>query len=269
MKSLLLLTVIAAQLFGVACSLSQHAQTVAQRQPLEKQQHEYQSPTRYEPRISGFNPKTGDPITYDHKPRVELLDARAGKYAIRWVGFDGEEKMTTFQRADAVDVVINAAVSKTAAGHYLYTYEVMNLPSSGTQLKRFIVQTLATELQPEQGGDFMSFEMSKQIADFSEGRWYNFADVSDDVQVDPGHTVRVHLTSPSPPGLVGCRASAETIIEGTDEEMPSDLEAMLVGYNEYLRGHTIGPDERLTKLPPASALNTCLINSRSFGNSAG
>ncbi len=51
------------------------SQTRAQRVPLEKQQREYKSPVNYTPRERGYDPKTGKPIAYDHKPRVELLDA--------------------------------------------------------------------------------------------------------------------------------------------------------------------------------------------------
>ena len=63
MKYFLLLLVIVAQAFGAACSLSQHAQTVVQRQPLEKQPNTYKTPTNYKPRVSDYDPKTGDEIT--------------------------------------------------------------------------------------------------------------------------------------------------------------------------------------------------------------
>lgn len=248
MKKFLLLIVIMSQAFGMACSLSQHAQTVVQRQPMEKQQHEYKTPTEYKPRVSGYDKKTGQEITYDHKPRIELLDAKSRKYAMKWIGLDGGEKTATFQRADAVDVIVSATVSRTSGGQYEYTYEVQNLPSSGAFLKRFLVQNFAPDVEPEKSGDMMPFRMSKDIQGFGEGSWLNFADVSDDVQVDPGQAVKIKLVSSAPPGLVQCRASAQTLVEGADEEMPSDLEELLVGYNEYLRGYTIGPDERIKKL---------------------
>jgi hypothetical protein len=248
MKCLLLLSVVAAQAFGVACSVSQHAQAVARRQPLAKHSHEYKIPADYKPRTRGYDPETGDPITYDHKPRLELIDAKAGKYAFKWIGFDGQEKTATFGRPDAVDVVVKASVSKEPSGEYLYAYEVQNLPSSGVFLKRFIVQTFASDVKPEYGGAFLHFSMSKQIRAYSEGNWLMFADVSDHIQIDPGQSVMIRFTSSAPPGLVGCYASAETVVEGTDEEIPRELEILLAKWDETPRGYTVGPDERLAKL---------------------
>lgn len=247
-RCLLLPLALAALLSGAACSLSQHAQTRVQRRPLEKRPHEYKTPESYRPRVSGFDEKTGREITYDHKPRVELVDAQTQKYAMKWIGFNGQEKTATFIRADALEVLVLATVAQTPAGDYLYSYELRNLPTGANYLKRFVVQTFAPEVKFGYGEDFLGGRVSKQIEDYSEGQWYSFADVSDHVQINPGQTVTVSFTSNAPPGLVECRASAETVVEGADEEMPSDLADLLVGYNEYLRGQTIGPDERLTKL---------------------
>jgi hypothetical protein len=234
----------------VAC-FSQHAQTRVQRQPMEKPgAHEYKAPEQYEPRVKGYDAKTGAPITYDHKPRVEVVDAKAGKYAFKWIGFDGSEKTATFYRVDAVDVLVSASVLKLLPDQYQYTYEVMNLPSSGTHLKRFIIQTFAT-VTPAYGGDFMHFTMSKQIKDYSEGTWINFADVSDHVQINPGQSVTIQFTSTSPPGLVECRAGAESEVEAGDEELPGDLAPLLGGYGEYLHGWTIGPVDKLKELSAA------------------
>lgn len=250
-KCFLLPLALAALLSGAACSLSQHAQTRVQRRPFEKRSHEYKTPESYKPRVSGFDEKTGREITYDHKPRVELVDAQTQKYALKWVGFDGQEKAATFIRADALEVLVLATASQTAAGDYLYSYELRNLPTGANYLKRFLVQTFAPDVKFEYGGDFLGGRVSKQIQDYSEGQWYSFADVSDHIQINPGQTVTISFTSNAPPGLVECRASAETVVEGSDEEVPSDLADLLVGYNEYLRGQTIGPDERLSKLQGA------------------
>lgn len=101
-------------------------------------------------------------ITCDHRPRVELLDEKAGKYAFTWLGYDGKEKTVIFRRGDVIDVIVSASVSKKPGGR----------------------------------------------------NWISFADESDYVQIDPGQTVRVALLSPGPPGLVQCRATAETVLEG-------------------------------------------------------
>jgi hypothetical protein len=250
MKRALLLLVPALHALCLGCSLTQQAQTVVRRAPLEKQAHEYRTPTDYKPRVSGYD-GAGREITYDHKPRVELLDGRSGRYAFKWIGFDGEEKTATFTRADAVDVVVSASVTEGPAGGYAYTYEVRNLPSSGTYLKRFIVQNFAPEVEPDIGGQLLPGRMNKQIQAYGEGNWINFAEVSADIQIDPGQTVTARLSSAAPPGLVRCRASAETVVEGADEEMPHELEEMLGGYNEYPSGYTVGPDERLKGLSAA------------------
>src|SRR6266481_9630467 len=106
----------------VECSAPQRAQTKVHRQPLEKQRREYKTPTNYEHRDRGYDPKTGKLVTYDHKPRVELTDEKAGKYAFKWIGYDGKEKAVVFQRGDVLDVVVSADVSKTSGHQYVYTY---------------------------------------------------------------------------------------------------------------------------------------------------
>lgn len=241
MKRLLLILMFGLPALGVACSSAQQAQTKVQRQPLEKEHREYKTPANYEQRDLGYDPKTGKMITYDHKPRVELLDEKAGKYAFKWIGYDGKEKTVIFQRRDVIDVVVSASVSKTPDGRYLYTYEAQNLPTSPTYLKRFIVQNFASDTEPVSSGAFFPGPMSSAIEQFKEGNWISFADVSDEVQIDPGQTVRVQLVSSAAPGLVQCRATAETTLEGAGEHMPSVLENLLPGYKEFPTGYTIGP----------------------------
>src|SRR5258705_10568182 len=88
-----------------SCFSATHGQSRVQRVPLEKQQREYRSPVNYAPREIGYDRKTGKPITYDHKPRFDLLDAKAGKYLLKWIGNDGKEKTVPFQHADGADSV--------------------------------------------------------------------------------------------------------------------------------------------------------------------
>jgi hypothetical protein len=223
------------------------AQTVTQRQALERKLGDLKLSDNYQPRVRGYDPETGTPITYDHKPRLEVVDRKARKYVLRWIGLDGQEKSATFQSSDAVDAMVVASVSRMAGGGYLYTYEVKNLPSSGAFLKRFIVQNVAPDVKAENDGKLMPFAMSKEIPFFNEGNWLTFADVSDDVQIDPGQSVVVHLTSSAPPGVVRCLASAETIVEGADEDTPSELESLIAGFDEYPHGYTIGPVDSLKR----------------------
>jgi len=82
-------------ILDLSCAIPQ-AQTKVQRKPLDKQPREYKSPANYEHRYRDYDPKTGKVFTYDHKPRVEVVDAKAGKYAFKWIGFDGLEKTAIF-----------------------------------------------------------------------------------------------------------------------------------------------------------------------------
>jgi len=231
------------------CSTSQHAQTKVQRKPLEKHYREYKSPSNYAWRDRGYDPKTGNMITYDHKPRVELTDEKTGKYAFKWIGYDGKEKTVIFQRSDVLDVIVSASVTKVSDQQYSYTYQVQNLPSSASYLKRFMVQNFASDVVPEKSGVFFVLEVSKSSYQFREGHWLSFSDASDHVQIDPGQAVTVHLTSSAPPGLVECRATIETsLLAPPDEEMPSALENLLPGYEEFPKGYTIGPNESLKTL---------------------
>lgn len=245
MKFLLSIAILAALLFGLACSSSQRAQTKVQRQPLEKQQREYKSPTNYEWRDRGYNPKTGKMITYDHKPRVELLDAKAGKYAFKWIAYDGKEKTVIFQRADAIDVIVSASVSKTPEGQYLYRYEAQNLPSSGTYVSGFAVQNFASDVKRITHGGY-SGQMSNLIYQFREGNWIRFGESFFGKVFDPGQQIKIEIASSAPPGLVGCRAhGGESTLEGAGEDMPMVLENLLPGYEEWPKGYTIGPVDNL------------------------
>lgn len=118
-------------------------------------------------RTLGRDPETGEDVTCDPKPRVEVLDAVAGKYVFKWVGYDGEEKAVEYQRADAIDAVVGASVSKTPAGLYLYTYRVSNLPSSPTHLSSFTAQNFAADTSPvEFDGRPTNFEDLRLLSAF-------------------------------------------------------------------------------------------------------
>jgi hypothetical protein len=283
MRWLLLAFLIGAAAAACACAsapAAQPTQTRAQRQTLEKRPREYKTPASYEPREIGYYPKTGKPLTYDHKPRVEMVDATTGRYAFKWVGYDHKEKSVIFQRADMIDVIVSATASKTPEGLYLYTYEVQNLPSSGTQLSGFIVQNFADDAKPvEVNGkqatpaDLVLLDafrgaqrdaqppnlagvhvgqMSRLIQEFKDGSWIHFGLLpSFEPPVTPGRSIEVKVLSSAPPGLVGCRAIGGTLsLTGVDEHMPIDLENLLPGYEEYPRGYTLGPREDLKSLTP-------------------
>jgi len=236
---------LAAHLFCVACSSVQRAQTKVSRQPLEKHHREYKTPTNYEQRELGYDPKTGKLITYDHKPRVDLLDAKSGKYAFRWIGYDGKEKTMVFQRADTTDVIVNARALRTPDGNYLYIYQAENLPSSGSYLAGFAVQNFASDVKPMTPGGYAG-HMSKQIYQFRAGDWIRFGESFFGKVFNPGQSLNVELVSSAPPGVVECRVhGGQSTLEGATEEMPSALESLLPGYEEWPHGYTIGPVDNL------------------------
>lgn len=231
---------------GAGCSSSQRAQTKVQRKPLEKQPREYKAPASYDHREFGYDRKTGKVLTYDHKPRIELIDPKAGKYAFKWIGYDGKEKSVIFQRGDVIDVIVSASVGRTSSGEYVYTYDIQNLSTSGSYLTTFAIQNHSAEVKPDSKGPLIALTMSNAIYRFREGNWLSFNDASDHVQINPGQSVRIQLASSAPPGLVGCAAVGGPLaIDGAGEEMPSALENLLPGYDEWPSGYTIGPVDRL------------------------
>lgn len=82
------------------------------REPLQKSGGKLSSPTVYEKRE---RTESGREITYDPKPRVEVVDDNAGKYELKWIGYDGKEKTVIYQRADAIDVVVTGSVEQASA----------------------------------------------------------------------------------------------------------------------------------------------------------
>jgi hypothetical protein len=253
----------------------------ASRRQLQKSSAVLKSPTNYLKRTIGHDEKTGEDVTYDPKPHVEKVDDKSGKYAFKWVGYDGKEKVVEYQRDDAIDAVVSASVSKTPEGRYLYTYRVSNLPSSPTYLSSFIVQNFAADTrpvevngQPTNDGDLrllsafrnspnrgqqrnlddMHFgEMTNLIEVFKEGTWIDISVLEDaSFKVNPGQEIEMKLLSSAPPGLVGCRATAgSSTLKGAGEHMPTELENVMPGYDAWPSGYTLGPDNRLASLPPA------------------
>lgn len=216
-----------------------------QRVPLQKKRLIFESPIKYEKRILRYDEKTGQPIYYDPKPRVQLLDAKSGKYAFKWIGYDGKEKTIIFQRADAIDTIVSASVSKTASGQYLYTYNIKNLPSSGTYLSGFAVQTFAPSVKPIPINNGYVGKMSKN-KEMWEGNWIYFGSSNFKDPILPGQSIELKLLSPTPPGLVECRVhGGELGYKGVGEDMPQELENVLPSYEDWPKGYTIGPYENL------------------------
>jgi hypothetical protein len=225
------------------------AQSKAQRRPLQKKQLTFKAPTKYERRVLRYDVATGRTVYYDPMPRVQLLDAKSGRYAFKWLGYDGREKTVLFQRADAIDAVVSAAVRRLKTGQYLYTYNVTNLQSSGTNLGGLAVQSFAADLRPVSFDNIHFGHMSKN-EEMKYGNWIRFALLPDfKPAVTPGRSVEFSLESAAPPGLVECRIhGGELGLKGAGEDMPQELENILPGYKDWPSGYTIGPNENLGAL---------------------
>lgn len=66
--------------------LRQSGRAKAERIPLEKSKVVLRSPETYEERVR-LNPKTGKEVSFDPRPRIEVVDAKAGKYIFKWIGY--------------------------------------------------------------------------------------------------------------------------------------------------------------------------------------
>lgn len=233
------------------------------RLPLQKKQIVLKSPAVYLQRVLRVDPKTGEEFLYDPKPRIELLDAKAGKYSLKWIGYDGNEKVVVYQRPDAMDVIVSATVVKTSTGQYVYEYTIQNLVTSGEYLAGFEVQTFSSDIIPSKFPtkiDNISIgEMSSNIPEFQEGRWIDFAPLPPRPRVNPGQRITFQLTSSSPPGLVQCRVhGGDFVMKGVGEEMPQELENVLPRFEALPSGYTIGPIDRLKTLSPRERTNSVL-----------
>jgi hypothetical protein len=235
-----------------------HQTAKVRRTPLEKSGLTLKAPTEYEHRAR-IDPKTNEPVSYDPKPQVVLVDEKSGKYAFKWMGYDGKEKTVIYQRADAIDAIVSASVSKDASGQYLYTYKIENLPSSGVHLSGFIVQNFAADVQPIKTRDGRVGQMSNQIQQFRDGNWVHFGSSYLKDEVTPGRSIELQIVSSVPPGLVGCRTyGGEQTIKGAGEHMPTELENAMSGYEEWPKGYTVGPVDKLATLSKTDHANYIL-----------
>lgn len=243
---ILLTTVLA---FGLATSFAQKLQ----RLPLQKKKIELKSPSSWSKSVR-VDPQTKKEIPYDPKPRIELADARAGKYNMKWIGYDGKEKVIVYQRPDCVDVVAAALTTRSSSGTYEYEYNVQSLATSGDYLNGFSVQNFSTAITPKRPSmvnDVFIGNMASDSFGSKEGNWIRFAPVPPHPKVQPGQIVKLKLYSSSPPGLVMCRVDGGSrVMKGVGEDLPQELEVSLdiLGYEAWPSGYTIGPVDRLRSI---------------------
>ena len=229
-----------------------------QRLSLQKSQIEFKTPVDYAKRILRYDAITGQAVYYDPKPRVVLLDARFGKYAFKWIGYDGEEKTVLVHRADAIDAIISASVLKRSSGEYVYVYDIQNLPSSPTYLSTVVIQTFASSITPVRMNNGIVGQMTKN-KDMRDGTWIYYGSTNFEPRVDPGRHVEMKLISTAPPGIVECRiAGGDRGINGVGEDMPQELENVLPINTDLARGYTIGPVDKLKGISQQEQLSYLL-----------
>jgi hypothetical protein len=85
--------------------------------PLRKNKIEMKSPTTWFNPPTKIDPKTKEQLYYDPKPRLEVASAKAGKYYLKFIGYDGKAKVVTYQRPDCVDVIVIALATKSTSGY--------------------------------------------------------------------------------------------------------------------------------------------------------
>jgi hypothetical protein len=222
----------------------QSSPQTAKRLPLQKKQIVLESPKNYAQRLLRIDSATGREVYYDPKPAVVLLDAKSGKYGLKWIGYEGKQKTIIYYRPDAFDATISASVSRPSAGGYLYTYAIENSSTSVQSVEGFVVQTFAADVRPMKIPDVYIGEMSKNT-EMREGKWIGFSSTGPQGEVGPGRRLEMKLLSSAPPGLVECRMHGILGMKGVGEDPPQELENVLPGYEAWPNGYTIGPVDQL------------------------
>jgi hypothetical protein len=219
---------------------------VPDRLPLQKKYVEIGQPAPMEEELEGYD-NQGRPIYWDPQPRVVPLER--GKYAFKWVGRSGRELTLIYERPDAVDVVVEAAVSASAIGSMRYQYRVRALTTSGLLVTGFVVQTFSQSITPAADSATFTGRMAGFLKEFAEGSWISFGPLRDRGAIAAGRQTDFAIDSPDLPALVACRAHGGSLmIKGVGEEPPTVLENLYLGHDAWPHGYTIGPDERLGKM---------------------
>ncbi len=224
-----------------------------QRLPLQKKKFELKAPHSWSKRVIKVDPQTKEEVIYDPKPKIEWANAKAGKYNLEWIGYDGKKKVIVFQRPDCIDVVVSALTMMSKAT-YQYKYNVRSLTTSGDYLLSFAVQNFSSVISPKRpsgtNGIFIG-DMSTGIFGDDGGNWIMLAPLAPHPKVQPGQTIQFNLYSTSLPGLVKCRVRGGKFgTTGVGEDMPAELGESLgeLSYDAWPTGYTIGPVDKLANL---------------------
>jgi hypothetical protein len=224
------------------------------RLPLQKKNVEIGQPAPYAPEVEGYD-KKGNPVYWDPKPHVVLLGD--GKYPFKWIGHSGRELTLVYQRPDVVDVIVEADLVLTPKNHFGYKYLVRNLKTSKQNLGGFQVQTFSPAAKPEKQPGFYATDPAFRRTQLPPEERFGiyFSPLGEERQIRPGQSVVFELTSPDLPGILQCRAHADTLrMMGVGEEPPAVLEDLYLRRDAWPHGYTIGPDERISKMSAKARL---------------
>ena len=197
MKLLVLFTLI-----GLMAGLQRPPSQKLHHLPFQKKKIQLEAPTSYAKRYKGIDPKSGQEIFYDPKPRADLLESKSGKYALKWIGYNGGELTVVYQRPDVIDAVVSASVSTLAPNQHLYIYRIENLASSGQDLGSFALQHYASDVKIFKTNHIYIGPMSNNKV-MRDGTWIGFEILPMfKPQVAPGQSIEFRLQSSASPGLV-------------------------------------------------------------------
>ncbi|MCI0338532.1 MAG: hypothetical protein L0226_13225 [Acidobacteria bacterium] len=233
-------------LIGLLLGLQRPPSQKLYRLPFQKKKIQLEAPTSYAKRYKGIDPKSGQEIYYDPKPRVDLLESKSGKYSLKWIGYNGGELTVVYQRPDVIDAVVSASVSTPAPNQHLYLYWIENRASSGQDLGSFALQHYAADVKTFKTNHIYIGPMSNNKV-MRDGTWIGFGILPMfKPQVAPGQGIEFRLQSSAPPGLVECRIRGQQLVMiGMGEDMPQELENILPGYEAWPSSYTIGPVDKL------------------------
>lgn len=182
------------------------------------------------------------PGEIERQPEIILIDAIKGRYALRWIGNDGQRKEITYYEPDRVQVIVRASVSAGTVRKFRYQYEVISRSTSGQDVFGIAIQSFGEDVQvvaPSSDGRFIG-QMTKLVPEFSVGMWYRVPFEAD--ELSPGTVQRIALESDAAPGLVYVRANGGPLgMKGVGEEPPGVLAESLPRYEAWPLGVTIGP----------------------------
>ena len=174
--------------------------------------------------------------------RIRVVNEADGIYALEWKGNDGDDKSIIYHRPDKVRATIAASLRVGTDKKYRFQYTIQNSEDSGQYLSGFIVQTRSQSVVPVVQNNAYVGKMGAHITEFSVGTWYAFGNNIFLEDIVPGATTVVEIESDSPAAIMQCKIYGGPMkMIGVGEDLPLELANLLLGYEKWPSGFTIGP----------------------------